>query len=286
MIPSMNQIGRERLLSVLADWTDRIKAGEVPSAPPRPQGLERNVVITMWDWADPKAYLHDVVSTDRRNPTLNANGLLFGALELSADYVPVLDPNGHEAGTDPAHRARSEHAADQSEDGRAVAVLGRGSDLDQQEQRPQPDARRDRAGCGSRRRCGRPRIPPIARKDRRIPSAKLFPIERAGRHLAVYDPKTKKLTHISTCFGTHHLMFASDANNTLWTSGGGQVVGWLNRKMFDETGDEEKSQGWTALIVDSNGNGRRDAYTEPNQPTDSGEGRAVRRRLLRRRACA
>ena len=100
------------------------------------------------------------------------------------------------------------------------------------------------------------------------PSAKLFPIERAGRHLAVYDPKTKKLTHISTCFGTHHLMFANDANNTLWTSGGGQVVGWLNRKMFDETGDEEKSQGWTALIVDTNGNGKRDAYTEPNQPMD------------------
>ena len=57
--------------------------------------------------------------------------------------------------------------------------------------------------------------------------------------------RRKKLTHISTCFGTHHLMFAEDANNTLWTSGGGQVVGWLNTKMFDETGDEVKSQGWT-----------------------------------------
>ena len=84
----------------------------------------------------------------------------------------------------------------------------------------------------------------------------------------MYDPKTKKLTHISTCFGTHHLMFAEDANNTLWTSGGGQVVGWLNTKMFDETGDEVKSQGWTALIIDTNGNGKRDAYVEPNQPVD------------------
>ena len=52
----------------------------------------------------------------------------------------------------------------------------------------------------------------------------------SGRHLAMYDPKTKKLTHISTCFGTHHLMFAEDANNTLWTSGGGQVVGWLEHE--------------------------------------------------------
>jgi hypothetical protein len=63
-------------------------------------------------------------------------------------------------------------------------------------------------------------------------------------------------------------MFAEDANHTLWTSGGGSVVGWLNTKMFDETGDEERSQGWTALIMDTNGNGRRDAYVEANQPVD------------------
>ena len=70
-------------------------------------------------------------------------------------------------------------------------------------------------------------------------------------------------------------MFAEDANHTLWTSGGGQVVGWLNTKMFDETGDEEKSQGWTALIIDTNGNGKRDAYVEPNQPARSDEGQAL-----------
>jgi hypothetical protein len=63
-------------------------------------------------------------------------------------------------------------------------------------------------------------------------------------------------------------MIAEDANNTLWTSGGGQVVGWLNTKMFEETGDEEKSQGWTALILDTNGNGRRDEYVEADQPLD------------------
>jgi hypothetical protein len=63
-------------------------------------------------------------------------------------------------------------------------------------------------------------------------------------------------------------MFAEDANHTLWTSGGGPVVGWLNTKLFDETHDEAKSQGWTALVLDTNGNGRRDDYVEPNQPMD------------------
>ena len=102
--------------------------------------------------------------------------------------------------------------------------------------------------------------PPECKEGSSHPSAKLFPVANAGRHLAMYDPVTKKLTHISTCFGTHHLMFAEDANHTLWTSGGGQVIGWLNTKMFDETQDEMKSQGWTALIRDANGNGQRDAY--------------------------
>src|SRR5438093_9712111 len=93
-------------------------------------------------------------------------------------------------------------------------------------------------------------------------------MNRAFRHVTVHDPSTKKLTHVGTCFSTHHVMFAEDANDTLWTSGGGPVVGWLNTKMFDETHDEAKSQGWTALILDTNGNGKRDAYVEPNQPVD------------------
>ncbi|HSI75732.1 MAG TPA: carboxypeptidase-like regulatory domain-containing protein, partial [Lunatimonas sp.] len=92
MISSAVQVGKEGLLKMFADWTDRIAAGEVPEVPKRPEGIERNVVITQWDWADPKAYLHDLVSTDRRDPTVNPYGLIYGALELSADYLPVLDP--------------------------------------------------------------------------------------------------------------------------------------------------------------------------------------------------
>ena len=34
-----------------ADWTDRIAKGELPHAkPPRPQGVERNIVVTLRDW--------------------------------------------------------------------------------------------------------------------------------------------------------------------------------------------------------------------------------------------
>src|SRR5439155_1196931 len=74
MTAAVGMLGHQGPLAMFADWTDRIAAGEVPEAPRRPQGIERNVVITEWDWADPRAYLHDVVSTDRRNPRVNANG--------------------------------------------------------------------------------------------------------------------------------------------------------------------------------------------------------------------
>jgi hypothetical protein len=92
MVKMFNYLGTQRTIAMFADWTDRIAAGEVPPAPPRPQGLERNIVITQWNWGDGKAYMHDLAVTDRRNPTVNANGLVFSSPELSADYLPVLDP--------------------------------------------------------------------------------------------------------------------------------------------------------------------------------------------------
>ena len=75
--------------------TDRIAAGELPFAKPeRPQGVERNIVFSMWEWSTPKAYLHDAISTDKRNPRVNSNGLIYGSPEESTDMVPV--PSGNE----------------------------------------------------------------------------------------------------------------------------------------------------------------------------------------------
>ena len=267
MINGLNNIGKERALLLFADWTDRINRGEVPPAPARPQGVERNVVITMWDWADPKVYLHDVVSTDRRNPTINANGPLYGALELSADYIPVLDPNTHTISRIPLD-VRDPNTAPTSPKMAAPSPYFGEEPIWTSRNNVHNPMLDEKGRLWLTSAVRTPDNPPFCKEGSTHPSAKLFPIQRSGRHLQMYDPATKKLTHISTCFGTHHLMFAEDANQTLWTSGGGQVVGWLNRKMFEETGDEEKSQGWTALIMDTNGNGRRDAYVEPDQPLD------------------
>ena len=111
MINVLNRFDRERVLSDWADWTDRIAAGELPFAQPeRPQGVERNVVLTLWDWSTPTGYMHDLISTDRRKPTVNANGKLYGAPEESTDFFPVLDPNTQHRDAGEAPGARPEDA--------------------------------------------------------------------------------------------------------------------------------------------------------------------------------
>ena len=262
----LNNIGRRAALTMFADWTDRIVTGEVPEAPPRPQGIERNVVISQWDWADPKAYLHDEISTDKRNPRLHANGPIYGALEASADYVPVLDPVNHRASQIPLP-VRDPETPGQGPPAMPSAYWGDEAIWDSQANAHNPMLDQDgRLWLTSRIRPSE--NPTFCRAGSSHPSAQLFPTERAGRHLAVWDPDAEEMTLIDTCYSTHHLVFAEDEENTLWTSGGGPVIGWLNTNMFLETRDEQRSQGWAPLILDTNGNGQQDAWVEPDEAVD------------------
>ena len=93
MARDIGRLHTARALELFADWTDRIAAGELPFAKPeRPKGIERNVVLTMWDWGHPTGYLHDAISTDRRDPRVNARGNIYASPEDSSDLVPELDP--------------------------------------------------------------------------------------------------------------------------------------------------------------------------------------------------
>ena len=272
----------ERAFANYGEWTDRVAKGALPFAKPsRPEGVERNIVVTLRDWMDEKHYLHDLISSDRRHPTVNANGPLFGSPEYSSDLLPILDPiknvattfkapvrdpqmplnlgPGHAAGLDPTMPSPywdneriwetrvNNHNSMFGKDGRLwLAASVRGADN-----------------------------PAWCKAGSSYPSAKAFPLERAVRHLAVLNPKTMKYDFVETCYSTHHPQFGYDANDTLWTSGGGPVVGWLDTKKFDATGDAAASQGWTALILDTNGNGKRDEYVEPDQPLDPARDKRV-----------
>jgi hypothetical protein len=261
MINSAARLGPERGLALWADWTDRIAAGELPFAQPeRPRGVERNVVLTLWDWSRPTAYMHDLIGTDRRKPTVNANGRFYGAPENSTDYWPVLDPVKHTA-AEVKHPVRDPKTPSHRSDAMAPSPYWGAEPIWDSQTSTHNQMMDEKGRVWATARIRPADNPDFCKKGSSHPSARVFPIERATRHLSMYDPAKGSWTLISTCFPTHHLIFAEDANNTLWTSSGGGgvgVIGWLNTKMLEETGDEARSQGWTPFILDTNGNGRRD----------------------------
>src|SRR5262245_16582538 len=99
MLGQLNNLGAASF-RYYGEWTDRIAKGELPhTRPERPQGVERNIVVTLRDWMDDKHYLHDLISSDRRYPTVNARGPLYGSPEYSSDIMPILDPAENKATT-------------------------------------------------------------------------------------------------------------------------------------------------------------------------------------------
>jgi hypothetical protein len=271
MINVLSRLDQQRALALWGDWTDRVAAGELPFAKPeRPQGLERNVVLTLWDWSTPTAYMHDLISTDRRKPTVNAKGKLYGAPEESTDFFPVLDPNTHTA-SQVKHPVRDPKTPSSKTAPMAPSPYWGPEPIWDSQTSIHNQMMDEKGRVWAAARVRAPANPDYCKKGGSHPSAKVFPLESASRHLSMYDPATGKFTLISTCFPTHHVIFAEDANQTLWTSNGVSgpgAFGWLNRKMFEETGDEARSQGWTPFILDTNGNGKRDEWVEPKEPVD------------------
>src|SRR3989441_467753 len=169
------------------DWTDRVARGELPRhKPPRPAGIERNVVVTSWEWGTEKTFIHDLISSDRRHPTVNAYGPLYGSPEYSSDDMPILDPKTHK-----------------------VAFFKM----------------------------------PVA--DRDAPESFGPPFHASA---------AAKPTLPSPYWG----------DEKIWSQR-------VNNKVWDETGDAAKAQGWAPWVLDTNGNGKVDEWTEPGKEPEVGK---------------
>jgi len=257
------------------DWTERVAKGETPKhRPPRPTGEERNLVVTAWEWSTADKYLHDLISSDRRNPRVNAGGKLYGSPEYSTDMMPILDPKTHTV-TYFKMPVRDPNMPISLGPGHAGAVKPTMPSPYWGEQQLWDTRANNHNGMfDSQGRVwfaatvrGRPN-PDWCKKGSEHPSAKIFPLDVNSRQVSMFDPKTQKYEFIDTCFGTHHPQFGYDADNTLWLSGSGQVAGWVNTKAWDETKDAQKATGWHPFVLDLNGNGKLDEWTDPGKPAD------------------
>jgi hypothetical protein len=201
------------------EWTERVAKGELPhTKPTRPQGVERNIVVTLRDWHNDKQYLHDLIASDRRYPTVNAYGPLYGQCEHACNDMPILDPIKNvatnfvlpttpdmplalgpgNAGSikilQPSAYWGEENIWDSKANNTTRCSIGRAA-----------VAGGDRAQAGQSG---------LLQEGLEASFAVEFPLNSTNRRVTMYDPKTGKYTAYQTCFGSHHLQFGYDANET------------------------------------------------------------------------
>lgn len=242
MTDTIDLMGRDRSLAMFADWTTRIEKGELPPVPPRPTGVERNLVLTLWGWSLNEngigAAVHDAISTDKRNPTVNAYGPVAGT-QYRYGRLAFLDPKTHVSSTVdiPGYSPPIPHRINTIPHNPMFDQKGRIWSTIVGMEGPSPSY------------CLEPNQSPFAKfYPRRFPT---------GRQIALYEPGTgKPVELIPTCFNTHHLAFDTDANNTVYFSGDTTVVGWFNTNEWDRSHDANKAQGWCPMVLDTNSDGK------------------------------
>lgn len=246
MFPTFLQLGPQR--KMFADWTEKIAAGAYPmEVPPRPQGAERNAVITQWDWSWPTGTRADMVATNEHTPRLNANGPVYG----------VYTTEGRMAVLDPVKNERSEVMFFPGVGAAAYGAGLRSLAMDEQGRTwntssllatdPKPDF------CNS----------PTNKWAQYAPLLKANP-----KQLVMYDPKTKQVEKIPTCFSADHNHVGTEPDKPLYF-GVNNVVAWVSTATWDKTHNAEQSQGWCPAVLDTNHDGKiTEGWTEPGQPID------------------
>lgn len=256
MAGNFKRLGAQRRL--FADWTDRIAKGEAPKqAPPRPAGLERNLVVSWWDWGTERDGRTDSTPADIRNPGANPNGPVYGVSQPT-DLLMILDPLEHRvrnvtvpsdapktgASTTPSPYWGTENVWERSSDPRSVAMDAQG-----------------RVWLTGRIRAAQ------SQPAHCMSSAfgKYYPLKSGGRQVIQYDPKSQQFTNLDTCFTADHNQIGRD--NFMYFGMNG-ALGWIDINTYDKTKNMEASQGWCPAVLDTNGDGRITTWTEPNAPAD------------------
>jgi hypothetical protein len=280
----MGALRNDRGLAMFSNWTDRIAGGEVPPQPPRPEGLERNVVLTVWDFSIPTGFPHDTTTTNRYKPTTNAYGPIYSP-DWAAGALDVLDPVTNEKYLlniplpNEEDRKKLKFFTPQRVDYPSLfwgdETTGLGFRKDPMNAGPTMMDSKGRVWFNIPTRLT---LPDYCKAGSSNPFAQFYPIPDIKdisevRHqiagVDYYDPKAAKFTSVDTCFGGGHTAFGNDKDETLYvTARGVNGLGWINTRVWDETHDAEKAQGWCPAVIDYNGDGETGPYTKPPDPPD------------------
>ncbi len=242
----MTRFGRARGLKMFTDWTQAIAKGALPKeTPPRPSGVERNLVLTSWDWANGR-YVHDSISADRHNPGSNPNGPVFGVIGMGG-YIEVLYPT----------TGKQEEFGYEVTPNVGAKILPSEQSPDAFPHNPMLD-KKNRLWITDLGRYGAP-LPNQKPFPDNLPfctSGKYgsyYPLPGKARTMSlIFDNKTKSLEGIPMCAGTHHLMPSADSKWMVFSGGSNKVVSWVDIDTWDATHDPAKSVGWCPMVLDTN----------------------------------
>jgi hypothetical protein len=238
-----DRLGRQLLEKTLANWDSRIKAGEVPAAPARPTGLERNVVVSQWDWGANDSFIHDLTSTDKRNPTLYPYGKVYGADRVGGGRLWVLDPTKNTV-TKYQVQPRDPKGYNPKQDFYHGFIFERNAPDDwmASPHNPMLDEKGRVWMTVQIRPSGPDNYPKWARSvigmETNSPAEidqayKLLLAVRHSMQLGYFDTETRKFVMVDTAYNTHHLQF--DSADRIWVNNPGDVValGELDTKKLD-----------------------------------------------------
>ncbi|HUI78926.1 MAG TPA: carboxypeptidase-like regulatory domain-containing protein [Bryobacteraceae bacterium] len=268
--------GKDPSLKTFADWTRRVAAGDVPPAPPRPSGIERNIVATLWDVGDDHSFMHDQISTDKNHPTVNGGGNNYAVNAGHGQLVVLSTADNSTYAIDiPERQARDKVPSRFPAPNRPSMFWGMehlwaNPPYDPADpHNPMLDSK-GRVWMTSKIRDNQD---PTWCNDPSNKYAAWFPLRNSGRQASYWDPTTRQFTLIDTCFSTHHLQFDNDPDETLYFNElTGPIFGWVDTKVYDETHDEQKAVGWCGQVLDTNGDGK---ITKPWNVIRTGRGGEV-----------
>ncbi|MDO8629721.1 MAG: carboxypeptidase-like regulatory domain-containing protein, partial [Phycisphaerales bacterium] len=241
----LDAMGKTAVEKMLADWGSRIAAGEVPPAPPRPTGIERNVVISQWDWGFPESFVHDLVSTDKRNPTLYPYGKVYGVDRTGGGRLLVLDPVKNTATSLQVEPRDKSHGYSLTKDYYHGAEENQAYEGEDPEWMASPHNpmfdEHGRVWMTTQIRAGGKEYYPKWVKSTIVTESNdpadidaaynILAARGNNMQLGYYDTKTNKFVSVDTGYNTHHLQL--DWQGRIWTDGGGSALGMLDTKKLD-----------------------------------------------------